>query len=258
MCKISTIFLLLLLLDGISSIQTWFNEDEKEAIPIEIGSSVEYDKIRSYFQFNYEGSTPAKIFFNLDDEDLFLTYPDGTTKVNLKNDDDKYSDTNYIGNLTQNGIYHLTIICRSFRCEIGGSFSSLLFGSAMKIIDFSESSYFNDQEFHLSGNQLYGLIEYNVSGLRENKSVYFTNLGLGKHYLTYYYPYYPDYPDAFPYELGKDFELAYHPNLTAFEVYNIGTNTSEKCVSFYEFKERNEYIIKIHSLIYYSDYMNDD
>ena len=167
MCKISKIFLLLLLLDGISSIQTWFNEDEKEAIPIEIGSSVEYDKIRSYFQFNYKGSTPAKIFFNLDDEDLFLIYPDGTTKVNLKNDDDKYSDTNYIGNLTQNGIYNLTIICRSFRCEIGGSFSSLLFGSAMKIIDFSESSYFNDQEFHLSGNQLYGLIEYNVSGLRE-------------------------------------------------------------------------------------------
>ena len=168
MRKISKIFLLLLLLDGISSIQTGFNEEEKEAILIEIGSTVEYDKTRSYFKFQYEGSTSAKIFFDLGnyDEDLFLTYPN-QKRVNLKNDGDKYSDTNYIGNLTQNGIYHLTIICRSFRCEIGGSFSSLLFGSAMKIIDFSESSYFNDQEFHLSGNQLYGLIEYNVSGLRE-------------------------------------------------------------------------------------------
>ena len=254
MRKISKLFLLLLLLGGISSVQIQLNEEEEEAIEIEIGSAVEFDKNRNYFKFLYEAETTSKIIFRFEenDENLYLTYPSGK-RIILGNNE--YSRKNFEGNLTENGTYYLEVKCYSFRCEIGGFFNSFLFGSPMKTIDLSQNSYFMDFSLYLQG-EYYGCIEYKVSGLKEDKYVYFINTRSDEYYYTYYYPYYPDYPLVPPYDPYEPypFQPEYHPNLTAFEVLNIMTNESTRFVSFYKFEKDTEYIIKIHSFVYYFDY----
>ena len=268
MRKISKIFLLLLLLDGISSIQPEFNEDQNDAIPIEIGSSVEYDQTRNYFKFNYEGSTTAQIIFRIEDydEDLYLTYP-SRERINLR--DSKYYRNNYAGNLTENGDYYLEVKCFSYRCELGGNFGTILFGTPMKTIDLSQNTYFNDLDFEFDRDKYYDLIEYKVSGLTEDKYVYFTTLDNDDYYYTDYYPY---YTENSPYDPDKQLEPVYHPNLTAdkqlepvyhpnltvFEVLNTETGESYPFVKFFKFDAGKEYIIKIHSLVDYYEYNHKD
>ena len=105
MTKISELFLVLLFLNNI---QALLNEDQKQTIEIQIGSKVEYDKNRNYFQFLYEGPTSANILFEIDDYDIdaFLTDPKGN-RVPIKSDHYHYEDRSNIKNLTETGNYFL-------------------------------------------------------------------------------------------------------------------------------------------------------
>ena len=82
----------------------------------------------------------------------------------------------YMGNLTENGIYFIEVICKSYTCELGGSFNSFIIGDIMDTIDLSKNVYFKDREIDFDdyGNDHhYGTIDYKVSNLNENKYVYF-------------------------------------------------------------------------------------
>ena len=246
--------LVLVLLSNIKSIRTGINEEkyeeEKQAIEIRIGYKVGYDKDRNYFQFKYEGSNEAKIFFDVDysEINLNLIYP-SKEKIYLKYEGFGSNYQTYMGNLTENGIYFIEVICKSYTCELGGSFNSFIIGDVMDTIDLSKNVYFKDKEIDFDGynnDYYYGTIDYKVSNLNENKYVYFVT---DPYDYKSYIPYYPDEPPSFdPY-----IEPLY--NLTIFEVINIhNSNKTKKNVKIYEFKEGNEYIIRIHSLIYYKNY----
>ena len=145
MPKISELFLLLLFLNNI---QALLKEDQRQAIEIQIGSKVEYDKNRNYFQFLYEGSTSAKILFEVDDNDIesYLTYPGGK-RVKLTNQgykgfkDLRYENRSNIQNLTETGNYSLEIYCKVMKCEIGGSFFILIFGAVIDTKGLSDNAY---------------------------------------------------------------------------------------------------------------------
>ena len=258
MSKMSNILLFFLLLGNIKSILTGLNEEEKEAIDIKIGYKVEYDINRSYFQFKYEGSNESKIFFDIDyyNMNLILTYP-SKEKIFLKYEN-YYSDyRTYMGNLTERGTYFLEVICESYTCELGGCFNSFILGDIMDTIDLSKNVYFKDKEIDFRNSYYYyGALEYKVSNLNENKYVYFTMETHDDKYInTYYFPYYPDEPP--PVERYSD--TFYHPNITIFEVINIhNSDETKKNVKIYEFKKGNEYIIRIHSLIYYYDFYREE
>ena len=258
MSKMSNILFFFLLLGNIKSILTGLNEEEKEAIDIKIGYKVEYDINRSYFQFKYEGSNESKIFFDIDyyNMNLILTYP-SKEKIFLKYEN-YYSDyRTYMGNLTERGTYFLEVICESYTCELGGCFNSFILGDIMDTIDLSKNVYFKDKENDFQNSYYYyGALEYKVSNLNENKYVYFTmETHDDKYFNTHYFPYYPDEPP--PVERYSD--TFYHPNITIFEVININnSDETKKNVKIYEFKKGNEYIIRIHSLIYYYDFYREE
>ena len=158
-----------------------------------------------------------------------------------------------MGNLTERGTYFLEVICESYTCELGGCFNSFILGDIMDTIDLSKNVYFKDKENDFQNSYYYyGALEYKVSNLNENKYVYFTmETHDDKYFNTYYFPYYPDEPP--PVERYSD--TFYHPNITIFEVINIhNSDETKKNVKIYEFKKGNEYIIRIHSLIYYYDF----
>ena len=247
MSKISLFFLLLLLIDCFSCIETELYEEQKQAVEINISSKVEYDQNNNYFQFKYEGSNKAKIFFKIDfKSDLYLTYPKGE-KVKLQSDDN-YRFADYVGNLTENGTYFLEVFCKYFSCELGGSFNSLILGDITATIDLSKNVYYRIYDSGFYQNK-YDIIEYKVSGLTEDKYVYFMMKSNDIRYYRDYFPYYPDEPYNYDY-----YSPYYHPNLTIFEVFNIGTKQTTKHVKVYKFEKDYEYIIRIYGLIYYNDY----
>ena len=239
---------------------------------IEIGSSVEYDKNRRYFQFKYEGSIQALLCISFGDafeQDLFLIYPSGE-KVNVIYDYQYRTRKGHFGEiLKENGTYYLEVECFSYLCEIGGSFSTIIIGDYIKTIDLSQKTYFNDYNYYF-GQKYYGLVEYKVSGLKEDKFVYFTSLEEDRDYPSNYYPYYPeetsDQTDNNDKRDGKDGSdeseptpkqnpsWNYYQNLTVFEVFNIQTGRTEKSVRIYKFVKDYEYIIRIHSIIKDNNY----
>ena len=74
------LFLLFLLLHHISTIEPKLDDQENHPLEIQIGSTIEYDFQRKYFQFDYSGSSNA-IFFGYKDSRpyVFLTDPQGNT-----------------------------------------------------------------------------------------------------------------------------------------------------------------------------------
>ena len=257
MPKISELFLLLLFLNNI---QALLKEDQRQAIEIQIGSKVEYDKNRNYFQFLYEGSTSAKILFEVDDNDIesYLTYPGGK-RVKLTNQgykgfkDLRYENRSNIQNLTETGNYSLEIYCKVMKCEIGGSFFILIFGAVIDTKGLSDNAYVRNVRLD-SYSDYYGMNEYKVSNLNETKYVYFTYLIRDSYYQQNFYVYYPD--DPLP-PLDKDSHLIIYGNETIFEVYNVKENKSEKNVKLFKFEPNNEYVIKVYCLKHYSQYSDD-
>ena len=245
----SKIFLLffLLLFSHISSIETILAEEDKQAIEINIGSKVEYDQNRNNFQFEYKGSNESKIVFDLDsNSDLYLTYPEGKI-ITIQ---DRVPQ-----NLTENGTYYLEVVCKRYTCELGGTFKSFLIGGFLETIDLSKNVYFNDINFgfrenYRDYNHNYNnciMVQYKVSGLTEDKYVYFMNISNNKY--GGYVPFYPE-------EL-QDHSPYYNPDSTIFEIHNIDKNETEKYVKLYKFEKNNNYIITIHNLIDYYSYIDN-
>ena len=58
------LFLLFLLLHHISTIEPKLDDQENHPLEIQIGSTIEYDFQRKYFQFDYSGSSNA-IFLDI-------------------------------------------------------------------------------------------------------------------------------------------------------------------------------------------------
>ena len=87
------LFLLFLLLHHISTIEPKLDDQENHPLEIQIGSTIEYDFQRKYFQFDYSGSSTA-IYFGYKEERpyVFLTDPQGNT-MELEYVTQEYLDT---------------------------------------------------------------------------------------------------------------------------------------------------------------------
>ena len=253
MSKISKLFLLLLAIENALSIQAGLNEEENPLpIEIEFGSKVEYDKNRNYFKFDYQGKNNTLIHFVTTDSKvvLSLTYPKG----NKKELSDYSYDRGYEANITENGTYLLKVTCISYNCELGGSFIPYILGDVIGSIDFSKNIYYRKWSFSSEGN--YGMYEYKVSGLNEEKYVLFYFSPLSIYDSHDYYIYYPE-DDVSPYDPHYEppqYPIIHYPNESIFEVFDINNNVTKKDVKLFKFEKNNEYIIKIHCYKYYRDY----
>ena len=251
MSKISKLFLLLLAIENALSIQAGLNEEENPLpIEIEFGSKVEYDKNRNYFKFDYQGINNTLVHFVTTDSKVVLsmTYPKG----NKKELSDYSWERGYEANITENGTYLLKVTCISYNCELGGSFIPYIIGDVMGSIDFSKKIYYKKGNFYSTG-YYYGMYEYKVGELNEEKYVFFSSPI--DYFYRNYYIYYPedDNPPVDPY---YD-RLIHYPNESIFEVFNVKDNETQKNVKLYKFEKNKEYIIKIHCLKYYYTYSYD-
>ena len=249
MLDISKLLLLVLILNCITSLKTEINTDQKEAIEIQIGSMVDYDKTKNYFKFTYEGDNDSKILFIFEQKvgDLYLTDPHEERHYLERR------NKNYKGNLTYDGTYYLEIICKSFICELGGRFWIIVPGS-IKTIDLNKSVYSQENSFYIYDEYL-DMIKFKVSNLQEEKYVFFETIGIDDYYKRYNVPYYPgeDPPPYNPPDPYGPFEPDFS-NLTIFEVINNKTGERTRNVRIYKFEPNNEYIINIHCLVNYWNY----
>ena len=235
MLKISKIFILLLLLENISSIETILDDTERKAIPINIGTSVEFFRDKNYFKFDYNDLRSAHIFFYFLGHmyTLYLTDPFGERKRI------EYGRFGYEGELNYNGTYYLEVICNYLGYLTGGTLNTLIIGGIMDTIYLNKSIYFTERSFHRIDND-YGFVEYKVSKLEEDKIVYFTHPYFDSYVSENCYPYYPgESPPEKPYD-----------RLTAFEVLDTQNNTIQRNVRVFNFQKGNEYIIRIHPYIH--------
>ena len=254
------LFLLFLLLHHISTIEPKLNDQENHPIEIQIGSTIEYDFQRKYFQFDYSGSSTA-IYFGYKEASpyVFLTDPQGNT-MELEYVSKEYLDTEVLsGKLESNGTYLLTLECEMLECLIGGYLESFIPGQVIETINFNKGIYFSKMGFGANTN--YEMSTYKVSGLKEKTFVYFSmTKQLDRYY--YYYPFYSDEIDPFiPYEESYYPSDPYHdPNFlkgsTIFEV--CEENNCTKHVNIYQFEANHEYTIKIHYLKFHKRYEDDN
>ena len=245
MKAISELLLLFFLLNYIASLQAGLNEDEKEPQKIKIGSKVEYDNNKNYFSFQYEGSNAALVVKFIGKKGVIILKDSNKKNIELNK---IYSG--YIGNLTSSGTYYLEINCSAFHCDIGGKFETSLCGDILETIDLNENIYY--QDFIILNEKIfYGNIKYKVSGLKEDKYVFFK---VSEDYKNDYdYPYYPNEKKNES-QVVDDLDYPDVSNLTIFEVTNISSGISERNLNVYHFVKNTEYIINIHCLKSYSNY----
>ena len=244
------LLLLLLLINHISAIKHKLRDQEKQSIKFEIGSTVEYDFQRKYFQFYYSGSSDTIYFsFTTRNIDIHLIN-DKNNEVPLEGGGNMYKihSFNYTTNLTYAGTYFLEINCKDINCFFGSTFNSFIPGKNIETIDLSKNVYFTKLDFETNIN--HEMSTYKVRGLKENKFIFFHEL---IQYYNYYYPYYPDEPNPYnhnDYGYCPNYEEEKHKNQTIFEVCD-GDNKCTKHVKFYKFEAGNEYTIRIHYFKYY-------
>ena len=240
MLKISKIFLLLLLLENISSIETSLDDTERKAIPIKIGTPVEFFRDQNYFKFDYNDLRSAHIFFSFEGNEgtLYLTDPFGKRRRVEYDRNYYYGSNGYVAELNYNGTYYLEVICDYLEYLIGGTLNTFIIGGIMDTINLNKTMYVSDRRLYQRDN-FYGFIEYKVSNTEKETIVYFTNPYLDSYYKEDCYPYYPgESPPAKPYD-----------KLTVFEVLDTQNNTIQRNVRVFNFQKGNEYIIRIHPYI---------
>ena len=243
--NLAKLFLLLISLACISSLQAGIKEDQKNYKEIKIGSSVDYDKNNNLFKFTYNGNASVLfLYFPLADISVELTDPNGN-----KNKMEDHREL-FIGKLEYNGTYLLEIICDSINGEMGGIFEAFI-PSSSEEIDLNKNIYF--QNFEYESQLYYNYPQFKVKNLKEDKFVFFKSLSRDSYYTSEYYPYYPneEAPSIPPYT-RPDFS-----NLTIFEVVNLNDpQKSMRNVRFYKFEKNNEYEINIHCLKSYYTYQS--
>ena len=168
MSRFSKIFLLLLVIINISSIQSQLKAEKKNPIELKIGKEMQYDKNANYFQFNFAGSNSSRIllaFAQYIEDDIYLTDPQDDTKK-LKSSNGRL----FAVKLNMNGTYYLEFKCISILCDIGGIFKAII-PEIQESIDLNEKVYSNN--FRINSNNYYGDIKYKVSKQNKNKIVFF-------------------------------------------------------------------------------------
>jgi len=223
--------LLLLLISSISNLEIGLSE--KEAIDLKMNSQLEYDKEKNYFKFLYNAPGDSYIAFRFynDRPEIYVINPQNQRKeMNWRNG---YP----FAKLEFNGTYYFEIQCHHVFCELGDKFSISIFGNHTENIDLSQNYYYQDLEF--SPNEYFGSTLYKVSDLKEDRIIYFRNLG---YMYSGYYPYDPSHPER---------PEPFLNNYTIFEVFDIEANKIHKNLKIFEFKARHEYIITIRCLKYY-------
>ena len=152
------------------------------------------------------------------------------------------------GNLSFNGTYYLEVVCRSFLCDIGSRFKSIIPEIIMDTIDLTKEFYFYDFRFS-TWRENYGVIKYKVINQNDDKYMYLAIVE-NDYFDGNYVPYYSD--DSFNYTEEKIF----YTNLTIFEVFDVGNNKTEENVKVFNFKKNEEYIITVHCLKHHSYWYN--
>ena len=227
--KMSNYFLLLLLFLNISSLET--DLAEKDAIEIQIGFPIEYDKERNYFKFTKTEEGDSYIAFK------FMKDRPETNLIDPKNQRKKIEPVGngyYYAKLEITGTYYIEIKCYSIFCEIGDKFSIAIYGNYTEVIDFNKNYYY--QPIYISYLNIYlGDIRYKVTNLKEDITLVFKNFqSIGG-----YFPYDPENPlkpgDPYP-DASK---------VTIFEVFDISENKSYKNLKIFNFKANHDYIIII-------------
>jgi len=229
--------LLLLLISSISNLEVGLGE--REAIELKINSQFEYDKEKNYFKFLY--NTPG-------DSYIFFRFANERPKMHVIDPENKKKEMNRYAKLESTGTYYFEIQCLHVFCELGGKFSISIFGNHTEKIDLSQNYYYQDSNFR--ENEYFGNTRYKVSGLEEDRIIYFRNLG----YIdNRYYPYDPSKPFK-PYPFPN--------NLTIFEVFDVAANKTHENLKIFKFEANHEYILTIRCLkndnyneFYYSRFM---
>ena len=230
--------LLLLLISSILNLEVGLRDSEKEAIELKISSQLEYDKENNYFKFFYDTSGDSYLFFYFynDRPEIYVIDPhNNKTEIN--------SIYGYLyAKLEYTGTYFFEMQCHHVFCELGGKFSIGIFGNHTEKIDLSQNYYYQLIDIYRV-NKYFGSTRYKVSGLKEDKIIYFRNLG----YNYDSYPYDPDNPSK------PDRDTL--NSLKIFEVSDITAGQTYKNLTIFEFKAEHEYIITIRCLkSYYDDY----
>jgi len=222
--------LLLLLISSISNLEVGLGQ--KEAIELKTNSKLEYDKEKNYFKFLYNSSGVSYLFFKFySDRPDINGYDPRNQKIQI------YNIYGYdYAKLEFTGTYYFEMKCKNVFCELGGKFSIGLFGSHTEKIDLSQNYYCQDLQFR--ANDYLGTTLYKVSGLKEDRIVYFRNLG---YINSGDYPYDPREP-VIPYPIPN--------NLTIFEVLDTETGLTFKNLKIFKFKAGKEYILTIRCLRY--------
>ena len=236
--KMSNHFLLLLILLGISSLEA--DLGEKDAIEIQIGIPIEYDKEKNYFKFTKTEQGDSYIVFKfMKDRPETYLIDQNNQKKKIESDEHEY----YYTKIENTGTYYIETKCHSIFCEIGDKFSIAIFGNYTEIIDFNRNYYY--QPISLTYLSIYlGDIRYKVTNLKEDITIVFKNFqSIGG-----YFPYDPEnplkpgtpYPDA--------------SKVTIFEVLDINENKSYKNLKIFNFKKKHEYIMTIRCFKRYDFY----
>ena len=227
----SKLLLLLLLISSISNLEVGLGE--KDAIELKISTRLEYDKEKNYFKFVYNtpGDSYLAFRFESDRPKIYVIDPNKQTK------EVTYINSFFGVKLEYSGTYFFEMQCKHIFCELGGKFTISIFGNHTEKIDLSQNYY---QLTSMYSNEYIGSTRYEVSGLKEDKIIYFRNL---YNYGDRYYPYDPSNPDP---------PAPYQNDLTIFEILDVADNKIDKNVKIYKFIAGRDYIITIRCLKYYS------
>ena len=220
--KMSNHFLLLLILLGISSLEA--DLGEKDAIEIQIGIPIEYDKEKNYFKFTKTEQGDSYIVFKfMKDRPETYLIDQNNQKKKIESDEHEY----YYTKIENTGTYYIETKCHSIFCEIGDKFSIAIYGNYTEVIDFNKNYYY--QPISLTYLSTYfGDIRYKVINLKEDITIAFKNFqSIGG-----YFPYDPEnplkpgtpYPDA--------------SKVTIFEVLDINENKLYKNLKIFNFKKK--------------------
>ena len=237
-------FLLLLLFVYTLNLEKGLTDGEKDAIEIQIGSPMEYDKKRSNFKFTNKDLGESYIVFKfVNVRPNMRILGQNSQQINIE----AYYQYRY-AKLENVATYLIEIKCNSVFCEMGDIFYVAIFGNYTENIDLNKKYYY--QPIYLGYfTNYFGSNRYKVTNLKEDTTVYFKNIQgyAGGNY----YPYDPENP------FKPDTPYPDFSNFTIFEVLDINTKQTEKNIkNIFTFKANHEYIITIRCLRRF-DYYHD-
>ena len=204
-----------------------FTLEKKNPIEIEIGEEIEYDVLNDKFfykfEYNHEGDSPKKIYFQFGQNiGLYLIFIDNIKSVHSINYKGDLLDIS----LTKSGTYYFEIYS-PIGFAFPGKFKTFIPEKIIDTIDLTQKIYYGDISFRLDTKL--GPSLYQVKDLKDNTDVYFI------------YKIQEEEEDYHEYDEDSEDNSILNP----FVICNLNTKECENNVTSYTFKKENDYTIYI-------------